>query len=103
MLEPAASSVEPVELGESFADSAEQTLAELAAGTQVTLAALVEPLAEPETQVVQAELLVELLVERLQHYYRNPYRTLRNRCLLYHIENKPSFFSPLFNVVNTRV
>lgn len=99
MLEPAASLVELAELGESFADSAEQTLAELAAGTQVALAALAEPLAEPETQVVQAE----LLVERLQHYYRNPYRTLRNRCLLYHIENKPSFFSPLFNVVNTRV
>lgn len=64
---------------------------------------MVEPLAEPETQVVQAELLVELLVERIQHYYRNPYRTLRNRCLLYRIENKPSFVSPLFNVVNTRV
>lgn len=72
MLEPAASSVEPVELGESFADSAEQTLAELAAGTQVALAALVEPLVEPETQVVQAELLVELLVERIQHYLPQP-------------------------------
>lgn len=52
MLEPAASSVEPVELGESFADSAEQTLAELAAGTQVALAELaaVEPV---ETQTAE--------------------------------------------------